>query len=117
VEPPCPLGTRIPREEFARIFAQKSGRGGAAATAAAAAAAHVASTSADADPEIFAGKPLPRLSDYARVMKSMQSGNVQGALGAAGLDMATYGQVAMAWGQKLAQDPVLAARFQKLMTA
>jgi hypothetical protein len=50
-------------------------------------------------------------------MKGMQSGKMAAALESAGLDMASYGQVGMAWGKKLAEDPVLAAKFQKLMTS
>jgi hypothetical protein len=117
VDPPCPLGTRIPREEFGRIFAQKSGRGGAAAEAASAAASQAAKAGGDADPEVFPGQPLSRLSDYARIMKGAQSGKLMAVLQAEGLDMTTYGQVGARWGKKLAEDAALAAKLQKLMTA
>ncbi|HVY45005.1 MAG TPA: hypothetical protein VHB21_03960, partial [Minicystis sp.] len=116
VEPPCPLGARVPREEFARIFAQRSGKGGDAASAAAAAAS-AAAAAGDADPVVFPGEKLAKLSDWVRVMKGMQAGNVAGALESAGLDMAGYGVAAAAWGKRLAEDAVLAAKFQKLMTA
>jgi tetratricopeptide (TPR) repeat protein len=117
VDTPCPLGTRIPREEFGRIFEQRSGRGGAAAEAASRAAAQAASAAGDGDPEVFPGQPVPRLGDYVRLMKAMQAGDMAGALASAGLDITSYGQVGMAWGKRLAEDPVLAARFQKAMTS
>ena len=58
---------------------------------------------------------MPRLSDYVRIMKGMQSGNPMGALKQAGLNMQQYAQVATAWGQKMAQDPTLTAKFTKMM--
>jgi hypothetical protein len=70
----------------------------------------------DPDPTVFPGGPVPRLSDYVRIMKGMQSGNPMGALKAAGLNMQQYGQVATAWGQKMAADPTLTAKFTKMMT-
>jgi len=50
------------------------------------------------------------------MMKRMQTGDMMGAIGAYGLDMMSYGQVAMAWGQKLAADPTLNAKFAAMMT-
>ena len=71
----------------------------------------------DVDPVVFPGQPLARLSDYVRLMKGMQSGDMQGALARAGLDMMSYGRVAQAWGAKLATDPVLTAKFSAMMAA
>jgi hypothetical protein len=65
---------------------------------------------------VFPGTAIPRLSDYVRVIKAMQSGNPVAALGKLGIDMGTYGQLAAAWGQKMAQDPALGAAFAKRMT-
>ncbi len=69
----------------------------------------------DPDPVVFPGQAVPRLSDYVRLMKGMQTGDMMGALGQFGLDMMTYGSVATAWGQKLAADPTLNARFSQMM--
>ena len=57
------------------------------------------------------GNSDPKLSDYVGLMKGMQSGNMMGALGQYGLDMMGYAGVATQWGQKLAQDPMLNAKF------
>jgi tetratricopeptide (TPR) repeat protein len=69
----------------------------------------------DPDPTVFPGQRVAKLSDYVKIMKGMQTGNMMGALGAYGLDMMSYGQVATAWGQKLAADPVLNAKFSAMM--
>ncbi|MGF1465143.1 MAG: hypothetical protein ACFCGT_03330 [Sandaracinaceae bacterium] len=67
------------------------------------------------DPEVFPGQPVPRLSDYVRILKRMQEGDTNEALAVYGLDMSSYGPVAQAWGDKLASDPALSARFTRLM--
>jgi tetratricopeptide (TPR) repeat protein len=69
----------------------------------------------DPDPTVFPGQKVPKLSDYVGLMKQMQAGNMMGALGALGLDIMSYGQVAQAWGQKLAADPGLNAKFAAMM--
>jgi tetratricopeptide (TPR) repeat protein len=70
----------------------------------------------DADPVVFPGQKLAKLSDYVGLMKGMQSGDMAGALKRYGLDMASYGAAAQAWGIKLATDPLLTAKFSKMMT-
>ncbi len=70
----------------------------------------------DPDPVVFPGQRVAKLSDYVGIMKGMQTGNMMGALAAYGLDMMSYSQVAMAWGQKLGSDPVLNAKFSAMMT-
>lgn len=84
-----------------------------AVAAAQAGAAQVGS--GDADPVVFPGQPVARLSDYVGIMKRMQKGDMMGALSAHGLDMMKWGQVATAWGVKMAADPVLTAKFAKMM--
>lgn len=69
----------------------------------------------DPDPVVFPGQRVARLSDYVGLMKGMQSGNMMGALGQYGLDMMGYAGVATQWGQKLAQDPTLNAKFSAMM--
>lgn len=69
----------------------------------------------DPDPVVFPGQRVARLSDYVGLMKAMQTGNMMGALGQYGLDMMGYASVATAWGQKLAGDAVLNARFAQMM--
>ncbi len=69
----------------------------------------------DPDPVVFPGQPLERLSQYVDMMKIMQTGDMNGALGKYGLDMGTYGAVAQAWGVKLAADPTLNAKFSQMM--
>jgi len=86
------------------------------ATAAQAAQAQIASGGGgDPDPVVFPGQPLARLSDYVRLMKSMSSGDMNGALQRAGLDMASYGAAASAWGMKMASDPTVTAKFAAMM--
>jgi len=67
------------------------------------------------DPVVFPGQKLERLSHYVALMKGMQSGDMMGALARAGLDMGSYGTAAQAWGIKLASDPLLTAKFSKMM--
>ena len=75
-----------------------------------------AGAAGDPDPVVFPGQRVARLSDYVGLMKQMQTGNMMGALAAYGLDMTGYSQVAMAWGQKMAGDSVLTAKFSAMMT-
>lgn len=70
----------------------------------------------DPDPVVFPGSPVARLSDYVWILKEMQRGNMGGALGRYGLDMMAYAGVATQWGQRVAADPVLNAKFTQLMT-
>lgn len=69
----------------------------------------------DPDPVVFPGQPLSKLSDYVGMMKKMQTGDFNGALSAYGLDMATYSQVAQAWGAKFGTDPSLNAKMATMM--
>jgi tetratricopeptide (TPR) repeat protein len=134
IDAPPPLGARLPRERFAALF---RGRAGSASPTqpqpsvdesdvpeppppamppprtplASAPTAPVTD-----DPVVFPGTKVARLSDYVRIMKGLQSGDTDGVLSRAGLDMAAYAQIATGWGQRMAADPVLAAKFQKLMT-
>lgn len=83
--------------------------------AAAAAMQVEAGMGGEADPTVLPGTKLPKLSDYVKLMKGMQGGDFMGALARAGLDMASYGQLATQWGQKLAADPVLTQKFGEMM--
>jgi hypothetical protein len=67
------------------------------------------------DDVVFPGKKVAKLSDYVKIMKKMQSGDFNGALKEYGLDMMSWGTVAMEWGQKLAADATLNAKFSKLL--
>ena len=69
----------------------------------------------DPDPVVFPGQPVAKLSDYVKMMKKMQTGDMNGALKMYGLNMGSYGGVAQAWGVKLASAPVLTAKFGKMM--
>jgi hypothetical protein len=69
----------------------------------------------DPDPVVFPGQAVAKLSDYVAILKGMQRGDMMGALGAYGLDMMSYGQVATAWGAKLAADPLLNEKFSRMM--
>ncbi|MBK7778775.1 MAG: hypothetical protein IPI43_32465 [Sandaracinaceae bacterium] len=70
----------------------------------------------DPDPVVFPGQTVAKLlSDYVKMMKKMQTGDANGALKMYGLNMGSYGGVAQAWGVKLASDPVLTAKFGKMM--
>ncbi len=69
----------------------------------------------DPDPVVFPGQKVQKLSDYVGIMKGMQRGDMMGALGRYGLDMMSYGQVATAWGAKMAADPLLTEKFSRMM--
>jgi hypothetical protein len=72
---------------------------------------------ADPDPVVFPGQRVARLSDYVGMMKRMQTGDMNGALAAYGLDMMSYMAVAQAWGAKMAADPMLTEKFSRMMMA
>jgi len=69
----------------------------------------------DPDPVVFPGQRVAKLSDYVGIMKRMQTGDMMGALGAYGLDMMSWGQVASSWGTKMAADPNLTQKFAAMM--
>jgi hypothetical protein len=69
----------------------------------------------DPDPLVFPGQRIARLSDYVRLMKAMQGGDMNGALRAAGLDMMSYGTVAGAWAMKMQQDASLTAKYMAMI--
>ncbi|MCB9564924.1 MAG: hypothetical protein H6708_31450 [Kofleriaceae bacterium] len=100
----------------AQLEAKKFDQAEEMAKAQAAQAQLAAGGGGDPDPMVFPGQPLAKLSDYVGLMREMQRGNMMGALSALGLDMMSYGQAAQAWGQKLAADPVLNAKFSAMMT-
>lgn len=81
----------------------------------AAAAAIAAGEGGDADPLVFPGKKLAKLSDYVGLTKAMQTGDFNGALKKYGIDMNGYMQASQAWGIKLASDPMLTAKYAKMM--
>jgi hypothetical protein len=80
-------------------------------------AAVAAGDGGDPDPVVFPGQRVARLSDYVGIMKGMQTGNMMGALSQYGLDMMSYGSVATAWGAKMAADPTLTEKFNRMMQA
>jgi tetratricopeptide (TPR) repeat protein len=67
------------------------------------------------EPEIFPGQPIAKLSDYIRLMKQIQQGDLNGALANYGLDIMQYSSVAQQWGMKLASDPELATKYTTLI--
>jgi hypothetical protein len=117
IDPPPPLGARMRREDFAKAFVARGGFDfGQQMKLAQVAAQQIAGGGGgDADPIVFPGTSVAKLSDYVSLMKSMQSGDMMGALSRAGLDMAGYMKVATQWGQKLATDATLNARFTQMM--
>lgn len=70
----------------------------------------------DPDPIVFPGQPVARLSDYVGILRGMQAGNL-GILAQYGVDMMGYGSIAAAWGAKMAADPVLTEKFNRMMTS
>jgi hypothetical protein len=71
--------------------------------------------SGDLDELVFPGKKVAKLSDYVKIMKRMQTGDMLGALQEYGLGMMDWGTVAMEWGQKFASNPVLSGKMAKMM--
>ncbi len=108
---PPPLGSSITRE----ALRARMGVGVGAAGPTQAAQAPQPGATGDADPVVFPGQRVAKLSDYVRIMKGMQSGNPMGALSQAGLDMNGYTQVATQWGQAMQRDPSLVAKFHAMM--
>jgi tetratricopeptide (TPR) repeat protein len=115
IDLPPPLGASMSRDAFRARFASGASPAGMAQAAAAQQAVQ-AGAAGDVDPLVFPGTRVAKLSDYVRIMKGMQSGNPMGALAQMGLDMQSYGQVAMQWAQAMQRDPTLVAKFQRMMT-
>ena len=113
VDVPCTMGTRVPREQFRQLFFQRAG--GGVPMGAPPPMQPTGGNPAHPDPVVFPGQRVARLSDYVRIIKGMQTGDMNGALRAAGIDMNEYTQVAAAWGQRLAQDPSLMEKFQRML--
>lgn len=90
---------------------------GATVGAQAAAQKMAAGDAGDPDPVVFPGQKIAKLSDYVKLMKGMQTGDMMGALAKCGLDMGSYMTVAQAWGIKMAADPTLTAKFSKMMAS
>jgi tetratricopeptide (TPR) repeat protein len=67
------------------------------------------------DPVVFPGQRVARLSDYVAIMKGMQGDDPRVVLSRAGLDEPSYQQVASMWGQRLASDASLHAKFAAMM--
>ena len=97
------------------LEAKKRDQAEAVGQAQTAAAQISAGAGGDPDPTVFPDRPVAKLSDYVKMMKMMQTGNMMGALAAYGLDMMGYATVATAWGQKLAGEPTLNAKFATMM--
>ncbi len=68
------------------------------------------------DPELFPGRCVAKLSDYASIVKRMENGDVAGAFAEYGLDFTTWGSAVHAWAKALARDPVLAKKLERLLT-
>ncbi|HVV84501.1 MAG TPA: tetratricopeptide repeat protein [Kofleriaceae bacterium] len=100
---------------LAQIEAKKFDQAEEVAKAQQAAQQLAAGGGGDPDPTVFPGQRVAKLSDYVGLMKGMQTGNMMGALGKYGLDMMGYASVATAWGQKLAADATLNAKFAAMM--
>jgi hypothetical protein len=69
----------------------------------------------DDDPELFPGRCVARLSDYASIVRRLEGGDVSGAFDAYGLDFTTWGAAVHAWAKALARDPVLAAKLRRIL--
>jgi hypothetical protein len=71
----------------------------------------------DDDPELFPGRCVAKLSDYASIVKRMEEGDVAGAFAAYGLDFDTWGAAAHAWAKALSRDPGLTVKLQRLLSS
>jgi hypothetical protein len=69
----------------------------------------------DLDEVVFPGKKVAKLSDYVKIMKGMQKGDMNGALQAFGLSLMDWGAVATEWGQKFASNPNLNIKLAQMM--
>ena len=67
------------------------------------------------DPELFPGRCVAKLSDYASIVKRMENGDVAGAFAEYGLDFTTWGAAAHAWAKALSRDPSLSKKLQRLL--
>ena len=97
-DPPPMLGDRGTRDEFYREFRERGG-------------IIVGDPPVEQVPfidrEVCPGTPLPRASDYVRVLKALARRNPMEALTAEGLDLDTFEVAAQAWGSALRHDPAL----------
>lgn len=71
--------------------------------------------SSSATNEDLPGNPIPNVDEYVKFIREVSTGDMMGALSRRGLSLQDYGAVATAWGQALAQNPELMARYAKGM--
>jgi hypothetical protein len=71
----------------------------------------------ESDPEIFPGKCVARLSDYASIVRRMREGDVNGAFSDYDLNFITWGVAVQAWTRALARDPTLSEKLKRLIKA
>jgi tetratricopeptide (TPR) repeat protein len=113
IDPPPPMGSRLPAGELDRRLTERR-----APSAPLIEITHngvESPVTGDPDPVVFPGQRVARLSDYVAIMKGMQNGDMLAVLNRAGLDMPAYVQVASMWGQRLATDTSLSAKYTAMM--
>jgi hypothetical protein len=71
----------------------------------------------DADPVVFPGERLSKMSDFVRIQKAMQRGDFPGVLTREGIDMGYYGQMSIRWAQAVQTDPSLAMRYARALSS
>jgi hypothetical protein len=124
IDPPPPMGTRLADGELDRRLADRT-----QPRAPTSPAVHafdqieamregdeiLGEEGVDADPVVFPGQRVARLSDYVAIVKQLKEGDPAEVLSSAGLDEPAYRQVASMWGQRLATDASLHAKFAAMM--
>jgi len=67
------------------------------------------------DPELFPGRAVARLSDYAKIVKRLESGDVACTFAEYDLDFTTWSAAAHAWGKALSKDRRLLEKLERLL--
>lgn len=75
-----------------------------------------ATTDNNSEAEIFPGQPVSRLSDYVKLMRMAQNGQMAQAMTELNIDMMAYAQIMQRWSQKMATDTQLAIKFSQMMS-
>jgi tetratricopeptide (TPR) repeat protein len=116
IDPPPPLGSRLAAGELDRRLSERRAPSAPLIEITYGGTERAESpVVGDPDPVVFPGQRVARLSDYVAIMKGMQNGDMLGVLTRAGLDMPAYVQVASMWGQRLASDAGLSAKYTAMM--
>jgi len=109
LDPPPPLGDRLTRDGFRRELAMRSGLPLLAPVE--------KTTDLAPEPDLAAGAPVTRASDYADLLRALRGSDPAGALASRGLDLNAYERVCRAWTLAMDEDANLVTAVRARMAS